>query len=635
MPRPADHSPARLVTAAMALLVVFGGLAVPARAQIRVATYNVAQLQGDPDRLADVIESMHGDDVEGYAVPVTVFVFQEVLASQVPTIGGIIGATRPPGTAYQLATYVPLGEDPVGGTQICYYRADVLSEDVAAHRDIATGAGRMTDRWRFTLDGYASPEASFYVYSSHLKAGSTPSDVEDRLEGAETLRADFLSLPAGTHIVSAGDFNFSGSSEGGYVLLRAIAPSPGQLVDPLGGGSWAGSGAAFKHTQSPRASGSGGLIGGGMDDRFDFVFGNTDLDDGDGLSIIGASYRAVGNDGNHYNTSINAGNNFYFPGEVGRSNALADDLFAASDHVPVLCDLQVPAILIGSLPPSVGEVIRGADVQVAASILNFADVVVPEGADLLRCIAVGADALSGSALVEVEALGPPATPSFTLDTSVAGPVSGAVNFSALSEGATVFTPQATTTATVLRPSNPSFDGSSDVDETVVETSFEVDTGPHEIAVAIHGLGWDEGQAALDIDALTGLAPLFSLAGPVPVAISSDAGILSIVVDTDGAEPGTVELDLVVETSDEDLPGETTATLALTLAVTFSGAGDDCPEDRAGADLVVGTEDLLALLAAWGPCDGSGDCPADLDGNGSVDTSDLLALLSAWGPCPVP
>ena len=45
------------------------------------------------------------------------------------------------------------------------------------------------------------------------------------------------------------------------------------------------------------------------------------------------------------------------------------------------------------------------------------------------------------------------------------------------------------------------------------------------------------------------------------------------------------------------------------------------------DEVVGTADLLTLLAAWGPCE---DCPEDLDGDGAVGTSDLLALLANWG-----
>lgn len=48
------------------------------------------------------------------------------------------------------------------------------------------------------------------------------------------------------------------------------------------------------------------------------------------------------------------------------------------------------------------------------------------------------------------------------------------------------------------------------------------------------------------------------------------------------------------------------------------------------DGVVDVSDLLILLAAWGPCPRSGDCPADLNGDGSVDVSDLLVLLANWG-----
>ncbi len=56
---------------------------------------------------------------------------------------------------------------------------------------------------------------------------------------------------------------------------------------------------------------------------------------------------------------------------------------------------------------------------------------------------------------------------------------------------------------------------------------------------------------------------------------------------------------------------------------------DCPADLDG-DGSVGVSDLLSLLASWGPCK---NCPADFDGSGAVGVSDLLALLANWGPCP--
>ncbi len=48
------------------------------------------------------------------------------------------------------------------------------------------------------------------------------------------------------------------------------------------------------------------------------------------------------------------------------------------------------------------------------------------------------------------------------------------------------------------------------------------------------------------------------------------------------------------------------------------------------DGVVGIQDFLMLLAAWGPCPPAGACPADLDGDGVVGIADLLALLANWG-----
>lgn len=56
--------------------------------------------------------------------------------------------------------------------------------------------------------------------------------------------------------------------------------------------------------------------------------------------------------------------------------------------------------------------------------------------------------------------------------------------------------------------------------------------------------------------------------------------------------------------------------------------EPCPGDIDG-DSHVGVDDLLALIAAWGPCTG---CSEDLDGDDHVGVDDLLALIAAWGPC---
>jgi uncharacterized membrane protein len=54
----------------------------------------------------------------------------------------------------------------------------------------------------------------------------------------------------------------------------------------------------------------------------------------------------------------------------------------------------------------------------------------------------------------------------------------------------------------------------------------------------------------------------------------------------------------------------------------------CAEDVDG-DGAIGFADLLAILAAWGPCPG---CAEDVTGDGTVGFADLLAALAAWGEC---
>lgn len=98
--------------------------------------------------------------------------------------------------------------------------------------------------------------------------------------------------------------------------------------------------------------------------------------------------------------------------------------------------------------------------------------------------------------------------------------------------------------------------------------------------------------------------------------------------------------LIIDTADDvEAPGYDVDTgwgriNAGSALIAISGVNDPCATgplcpadlDDSGA---VGFDDLVILLAAWGPCSG---CPADLDLSGAVDFDDLVDLLASWGDC---
>jgi hypothetical protein len=56
-------------------------------------------------------------------------------------------------------------------------------------------------------------------------------------------------------------------------------------------------------------------------------------------------------------------------------------------------------------------------------------------------------------------------------------------------------------------------------------------------------------------------------------------------------------------------------------------GDPVVQGDVNGDGIVDVTDLLAVMGAWGPCQG---CPADLNGDGIVDVVDLLEVVGNWG-----
>lgn len=599
--------------------------AAPASAQLRVVSYNIAAFGGDLDDFAEVIAAVNTDDVGGFAVAPHVYVFQEVQSFNAAVLLDTLNAVAPRGVTYALATYTNTGEDDFSGAQALCFRSDTLRELTNMHTDIYTGAGRDADRWGLQLIGYDSLQATFLIYSAHLRAGDDPGDDQDRLEAVVSIRADADEFLSSTNFIFAGDFNLQSNLEPAYEHF--FTRGTGRANDPLGVGSWSGSSNAIKHTQSPRSVNQGPLIGGGLDDRFDFQLVNDPLVDGAGLSLIDGSYRSVGNDGEHYNTAINSGDNEYFPGDIARSNALADALHEASDHIPVLADYQIPAMMAGTLTPDFGRVIQHATVDLAAVVSNAAAVVDPVGADVLAFDAFASGALSGFFSGVVEALDQ-LTFDIPLDTTEVGPADGAVLLVSDNQAVQNDVVVLNTTGRIVRQANPSFFDEVDADVSTIDWPLDANTGVQTIDVDVFNFGFDGDQALLDIDEVAGVFDRFGFVGGLAMNIGADPATLTFSFDTDDAAPGDHEAVIEIAASDEDIPGEGQSVLVLTLRVLVDG-GDPIVGDLDG-DGIVGSGDLLLLLGAWGDCAECDDCTPDLDGDCLVGGADLLILLGNWG-----
>lgn len=182
----------------------------------------------------------------------------------------------------------------------------------------------------------------------HLKAGSTASDLTQRDAETNTLMNYLNGLPSMGNCIVMGDFNVQSSNEDCFQNLVNYSNSNVRFYDPVSKlGDWNNNSSfAAYHTQSTSLSGNGCLASGGMDDRFDFILASFYvMNNISKVAYVSNSYWAVGQDGNHYNQSVNSGTNNSVPSNV--LTALAN----MSDHLPVTLKLkisQTPAAGINS-----------------------------------------------------------------------------------------------------------------------------------------------------------------------------------------------------------------------------------------------------------------------------------------------
>lgn len=182
--------------------------------------------------------------------------------------------------------------------------------------------------------GLANGDTIFlYHLVTHLKAGSTSSDADQRTAAANAIMNYISTKNIKGNVIISGDMNLYGASEGAFVAFTTpTGPNSFRFYDPLNKvGEWhANYNFRNVHTQSTRTSANEGCFStGGFDDRFDFILTSSEVLNGaKGIKFF--SYQALGQDGNRYNSSIISPANMSVPAEV------ANALYGMSDHIPLV-----------------------------------------------------------------------------------------------------------------------------------------------------------------------------------------------------------------------------------------------------------------------------------------------------------
>jgi endonuclease/exonuclease/phosphatase family metal-dependent hydrolase len=411
---------------------------------------------------------------------------------------------------------------------------------------------RLVNWYRLKPKNYTSLQASFWIYSQHLKA-STGFEGQ-REQEAIGIRDSMNMLPAGSHAILLGDFNIYTADEPAFQrFLASLADNDGRVYDPQNvTGDWDNSGSSYAiyHTQCPclnNCPAGFGFAGGGMDSRFDMFLPTYPMNNGEGLDIVPASYKIIGQDGLHYNNDLNVAP------LIPEGQAYADALVGASDHLPIRIDVQVPPRISVVASLAFGTVIVGASANQSLTVGNIA---VTPGDELNYSFTppAGFTAPGGSFTVNAGATSP--SHSIGMSTASAGAKAG--NLTIPSDDLDFPNKTVSLSGTVLGHAIASLDSASTV------TASLLDFGDHDPGMftdrgaRVHNRGYTSLQARLSVTngVIMGGGGRFSIAGGFSPALLSGIGQSWVVHFDDSGimNDSTFTGTLTFTSADETLPG---------------------------------------------------------------------------------
>jgi hypothetical protein len=603
-----------------------------ARAQLRVVNYNITASDGNLRAgVGTILAGIGAESVNGIAKPIDIMTVSETQAQATTTqaVANILNSLYGANT-YAVGTLN--GASSGSGTQGIIYRtaAVQLIAEKAVGTVSTSGPARQELRYQLRPVGYG-PSADFYMYASHYKANNTGTDEARRGVEATQVRADADALGQGARIIYAGDFNTYSSSDTALVNLGSAGN--GQAFDPISRpGSWHGSATfAAIFTQAPMASAPSGLVGGGIDDRFDLQYVTDEMRSGDGVAFIPGSYHTFAVNGSiPVGGSITDTSNTALPGVANRTSIFSA-LGSTSDHLPVVVAYQIPAKMAVSVAAVPAQVIVGADVPVNVTVTNVAPVQYSIGADALNYSVSGSGNLSGSGSGSLLALTPGNNHGLALSTGTPGISSGTVSALSTNVGVASGNFSQSVSTTVLSHAHPSFDA-------------DVDTASLTLDFGIHALDFDSPTrnfvlanrpdasgftAALDLDSINGsgsTAALTTNAATFANLAAGGSNSFSAAMTTSAV--GSFSASYNFGVSDQDLPGETSSSMILNLIGRVALGGDaDLNNTVDLTDFTILASNFNTAQTDW--------TAGDFNNDGNVDLTDFTMLAANFNRTVTP
>ncbi len=252
--------------------------------------------------------------------------------------------------------------------QLVYYDADKLT---FVDSEIIQTNIRDINHYQFQLN--TNSETILDVFVAHFKAAQGFSNEQQRLFEANQFINYVETLPADSNIIFGGDFNLYSALEPAFQVITSGTEDI-NFLDPIDEiGAWNNNSQfAQVHTQSTRSSNDDFDdfgAGGGLDDRFDFIFISDNLkNQNNPIRYVENSYAAFGNNGNCFNDNI-SDNDCY--GAYNQN--LRNLLYLMSDHLPVVMSLEIDENFLKSKDFDIEDLISFSNGNIVQDILalNF------------------------------------------------------------------------------------------------------------------------------------------------------------------------------------------------------------------------------------------------------------------------